>query len=100
MSKTSRKGQKKSLKKLLKMLKKSLIKSKFSGRRLRRHRFGSDMATMAPVFTEYGPGYDATNVQSYPNKNVPDYKVPWTNASNWYYPVAQGEVQAPDMLIM
>jgi len=78
-----------------------------NGSRSRRSRFGSTMtstaapSTSAPVFipAEYGPGYDATSQQSYPNMQAPYYGqwVPWVNPSNWWFPTGNGQVQSPEM---
>jgi len=74
-----------------------------------RNRFGSstaDIATDAPVLVpvpvEYGPGWDATSQQSYPNYFAPYFgeKVAWIQPSSWWYANSNGEVQAPDMIIM
>ena len=50
---------------------------------------------------EYGPGYDALSQQSYPNLFAPYYgqKVPFVNQAPGEYPNANGDVQAPDMII-
>ena len=81
-------------------------KCQFFGRN--KFRFGdSSMVTQIPstsapmIPAEYGPGYDANSQQSYPNMLTPYYgqSVPWVQPSNWWYPVGNGQVQAPEMTI-
>lgn len=69
------------------------LKKTASRRKYKKLRFGSDATAT------YGPGYKGlTSFENAVAAPFYGYDTPFINASEWFYPIADGKMQSPDML--